>query len=141
MLIQGLSFTYPSYDSVVVDNWLSLPMRFPQSPPTSPAAVRQKRLVLLAYVLHALAPFLILATAIVGVVINYLQRAEAKSPWRDHHDWMIRTFWLGLLGWGLGLLTVGILIGWPILVITGIWWLYRMVRGLLRLSENRPPSA
>lgn len=113
-------------------------MRLPE-PPTSQTAVRQKQLVLLAYVLHVLGPFLVFATAIAGVVINYIQRAEALTPWRDHHDWMIRTFWLSLLGWGLGTLTTVILIGWPILLITGVWWIYRMVRGLLRLSENLPP--
>ena len=100
---------------------------------------RQKQWVLAAYVLQGLGPLLVFASAIAGLVISYLHRGESQGPYRSHHRWLIQTFWWSVLGWFVGVLTTGILLGWLILFVTGIWWLYRMIRGLLRLSENRPP--
>jgi uncharacterized membrane protein len=42
-----------------------------------------------------------------------------------------------LLGSLLGTLTTPIMIGWPILAFTAIWVIYRIVRGFVRLGDNK----
>ncbi len=81
--------------------------------------------------------------SIIAVVLNYLKRADVAGTYLDSHfRWHIRTFWFALI-WMLiaGFLVVtfiGIPFAFIIFVATGIWVLYRMIRGLLRLNKSLP---
>jgi uncharacterized membrane protein len=78
-------------------------------------------------------------TWIVGVIINYVKKEEVAGTWLESHfRWQIRTFWFGLL-WGVigGILTL-VLIGFLVLAADAVWIVYRIVKGWLNLSENRP---
>jgi uncharacterized membrane protein len=86
--------------------------------------------------------------SIIAVVLNYVKRSEARGSWLDSHfRWQIRTFWFGVLWVGLsGLLViltlgVGIVIVWLPLGFVTIWFVYRVVRGWLRLGARRPMYA
>ena len=84
---------------------------------------------------------------VIGVIIAYVKRDEARDTWvASHLRWLIRTFWYSLL-WGLigglVLVTLGIiLIGIPIAILIwavgSIWVLYRVIRGYLLFKDNRP---
>jgi len=107
------------------------------------------------YALHAFSALTGLATAafvvtafltgwpsIIAVIINYVKRSEVRGTWLDSHfSWQIRTFWFALL-WVLVaavlfVTVVGILFAWAIWVITGIWVLYRIIRGWLALVSHK----
>ncbi len=81
--------------------------------------------------------------SIIAVVLNYLKRADVAGTYLDSHfRWHIRTFWFALI-WMLiaGFLVVtfiGIPFAFIIFVATGIWVLYRMIRGLIRLNKSLP---
>jgi uncharacterized membrane protein len=81
--------------------------------------------------------------SIIAVIINYVKRSDVRGTFLDSHfSWQIRTFWFTLL-WLLvaGLLFVtliGIPLSWLLLVVVGIWVLYRIVRGWLALLSRRP---
>jgi uncharacterized membrane protein len=82
--------------------------------------------------------------SIIAVVINYVKRADVAGTWLESHfRWQIRTFWYGALWVGLCLLFVvftlglGMLIAWVPLAIVGIWFIYRIAVGWLRLKERR----
>jgi uncharacterized membrane protein len=81
-------------------------------------------------------------TWIVGVIVNYVKLDDAGGTWLESHfRWQIRTFWWGLL-WGvIGSVLLLILIGWLVLAAAGIWIIYRIVKGAMYLSENRPLPA
>ena len=80
-----------------------------------------KELALLVYVLQAVG-FVIGLTWIVGVIINYVKRDDVRGTWiESHFDWQIKTFWIGLAGWIVGVITVWILIGWLILLAVTVW--------------------
>ena len=92
--------------------------------------------------------FLIGWPSIIAVILNYVKRGEARGTWLESHfSWQIRTFWFGMLWVGLCLLFVvmtlgiGIIVVWVPLIVVTIWFIYRIVRGWLRLSENRPMYA
>lgn len=101
------------------------------------ASLRQ--LTLIIYILYALSWVLGGIPGIVAIVINYLKREEAKDTlYESHFTWQIRTFWWGL-GWAvLGVVTALFVVGFVILVVAGIWVIYRMVKGLLYWNDQKP---
>jgi uncharacterized membrane protein len=110
----------------------------PPAPGAQPATgVDLRTWTIICYVLYLLGCFNGL-TAIIGVVIAYLKRAEAAgTPWASHFDNMITVFWVSLLVFVIGALTVWFLIGFVILGVLFVWFLYRIIRGLVRALDNR----
>ena len=99
-----------------------------------------KNYVFIAYVTYAVG-LLILFTPVVGVIMAYVKRDEAQgSIYVSHIDYLIKTFWVSLVGTVLGTFTTLILIGWLILLVTAIWFIYRVVIGLIKLNEDKPVS-
>ena len=99
-----------------------------------------KNYVFIAYVTYAVG-LLILFTPVVGVIMAYVKRDEAQgSIYASHIDYLIKTFWVSLVGTVLGTFTLLILIGWLILLVTAIWFIYRVVIGLIKLNEDKPVS-
>jgi uncharacterized membrane protein len=123
----------------------------------NPSLVRTTQIV---YALHALGlvigafgaasvlgSFLFGWPSIIAVIINYVKRGEARGTWLESHfDWQIRTFWFALL-WAavvfvvsvpLALVLIGIgtwILGMGVL---GLWAIYRIARGWLRLNDHQP---
>jgi uncharacterized membrane protein len=97
-----------------------------------------KTVVTVVYALQA-AGFFIGITWIVAVVLDYVKKDDAKGTWLESHfRWQIRTFWFGLL-WGvLGAILLLVLVGYFVLLADAIWIVYRIVKGWLNLSENKP---
>ena len=101
----------------------------------------EKSLKTAATVVYALqaAGFFVGITWIAAVVIDYVKRDDAKGTWLEsHYRWQIRTFWWGLLWAIIGSITVLLLVRWVVLAVTAIWIVYRIAKGWLYLSENRP---
>ena len=83
--------------------------------------------------------------SIIAVVINYVKRGDARGTWLESHfDWQIRTFWCALL-WAIvvgvtGFLLAIVLIGFAIwavgLFVLGVWAIYRIAKGWLRLRDG-----
>jgi uncharacterized membrane protein len=105
---------------------------------SAPASESLKTLVAVVYGLQ-LAGFIVAFTPIVGVILNYVKRAEARGTWLESHfSWQIRTFWWSLLWGAAGLALAVVLVGFFILLATAIWVLYRAIRGWVELSEGKP---
>jgi uncharacterized membrane protein len=81
--------------------------------------------------------------SIIAIIISYVKRGEAKGTFLESHfSWQIRTFWWALLWFVIGgLLTItiiGAVIGIPMLIVVGLWVLYRIARGWLALASRKP---
>jgi uncharacterized membrane protein len=80
--------------------------------------------------------------SIIAVILNYAKRGATRGSYLESHfRWQIRTFWFALL-WVLaaGLLAltvVGLPLAWLLAVAVGLWVLYRILRGWLRLGEAK----
>lgn len=106
--------------------------------PLDPTTQSQKTLTIIIYALYA-ASMLLGITAIVAIIINYLKRESVRGTiYESHFTWQIRTFWLGLLWSVIGMITSVIFIGWLVLLATTVWFIYRLVKGFLRLNDNEP---
>lgn len=85
--------------------------------------------------------------SIIAVIINYVKRSDVQGTWLESHfRWQIRTFWFALI-WALLVAAVSIplsviLVGigtWVAgMFILGIWAIYRIARGWLRLNSHQP---
>lgn len=89
------------------------------------------------YVLY-LVGFVIGISALVGIVIAYMNRGKSEAWVETHYTWAIRTFWIGLL---FGLIS-GILmivgIGFILLLAVAVWAVVRIVIGLQSVSRGEP---
>ena len=80
--------------------------------------------------------------SIIAVILNYVKRGEVRGTWLDSHfSWQIRTFWFALLWLAIGAVLFATVIGIPFAVVlwfaTGIWVLYRIIRGWLALPSQK----
>jgi uncharacterized membrane protein len=95
------------------------------------------RIAGIAYALQA-ASFFIAPALFAAAILDYLKRSNARGTWLESHfRWQIRTFWLTLLGFTAGILTLQAGIGYPVLLVTALWLVYRIVRGWLLLAEKK----
>ena len=106
-----------------------------------------KNVVHTMYLLHGLAPFTLWTLAIVAVIIGLMKQNDLRGDYlATHVSWLARTFWFGLLWIAVcGVITfilfitiVGILLLWLPWVILTIWYLYRVIKGWLRLNDGQP---
>lgn len=109
----------------------------PPPPPQQKPAVSDNQLALAVYVLY-LCGFFTAITALVGLIIAYVQFNQADAMLQTHYRFQIRTFWIGLLYLAVGALTAIVIVGFFILLWWFVWTLVRCVKGLLALNENRP---
>jgi uncharacterized membrane protein len=81
--------------------------------------------------------------SIIAVIINYVKRNEVRGTYLDSHfGWQIRTFWYAVLWFLIGAVLIatvlGVVIGVPLLLVAGLWVLYRIVRGWITLADRKP---
>jgi len=126
-----------------------------QLEPVSPPPSSLIRLTYLIYALHIfsaisglLTPALIVTAfltgwpSVIALIMSYIWREDARGSYlASHFTWLIRTFWFTLLWLVIGSVLIatiiGLVIGVPMLLVVGIWVLYRLARGLLALNDRR----
>jgi len=80
--------------------------------------------------------------SIIAIIINYVKRSEVRGTWLDSHfSWQLRTFWYALLWVVIGtaafVTVIGIVVAIVIWIGTGLWVLYRLIRGWMNLSQRK----
>lgn len=104
---------------------------------SQPEKNSSKTLTTVIYALYGVAIFLGI-TAIVAIVMNYVKKEDVQGTiYESHFRWQIRTFWFGMLWSFLAALTLFIGIGFVLLPVVAIWYIYRIVKGFLRLNDGK----
>jgi uncharacterized membrane protein len=80
--------------------------------------------------------------SIIAIIINYVTRANVRGTWLDTHwRWQLRSFWFAALWLFVAGVLAATFIGIPaaimVIVFTGLWVLYRVIRGWLALLDRR----
>lgn len=105
------------------------------------SSVEQDRTwVLAAYVLH-LVGAIAAVPSLIGLLLNYLCRRNCDAVLASHHRWMIRSFWWALLWVLVGLVLLVFVIGWGVMGVAWLWYLYRHIRGLIGLVNGKAMPA
>src|SRR5690606_34351926 len=81
------------------------------------------------------------ASIIASVILAYYKRSDvAGTIYAPHLDWVIRTFWWGLLWMAIsGLLTM-VFIGWITGVVALVWVIFRVIKGWLSHFAGQSPE-
>lgn len=106
---------------------------------------RQGRgITMVAYVLHLLGAVTGILS-VVALIINYVKRGDDGAVVDSHHSWMIHTFWWAILWCAIiavsYMLLVGFIVGGVAFLIVWIWYIYRHVRGLIYLADDKAMPA
>jgi uncharacterized membrane protein len=82
-----------------------------------------------------------IALLLLALIIDFAKRGDAAGTWQaSHFSWRIRSvLWAGLLylltSWLWLLLFVPGWIAWGLI---SLWFLYRIVKGMIRMNDGRP---
>ena len=106
----------------------------------------------ISYVLHlivaigAVLPFAqaSMGLLLVALVIDLFQRGKAVGTWQESHfSWRLRSvIWAGI--WYLVTAPLWLLLvapGWIAWGIVSVWFLYRIVRGMVAMNDGRAVAA
>ena len=78
-------------------------------------------------------------TALIGLVLAYVWKGEPHAEWEtSHYAYLIRSFWLGLIGFGVGLVLAIVLIGFVVWVAVGVLIVVRSVLSLVNAQKQQP---
>ena len=77
-------------------------------------------------------------SALVGIVIAYINRGKAGGWVESHYTWQIRTFWIGLLYSFVSVLLMIVAIGFVLIFAVAIWVIVRCVLGLQAANRDEP---
>jgi uncharacterized membrane protein len=133
------------------------PPRLPLSEAADTSSLRS--IVMLCYVLFLIA-CVNGVTAIIGVIIAYVKRHDAMGTiWESHFNNLVLVFWvmvgatlLFFLSWPIAFgwwfangfvwlwaptAALPLLFGFILFPVLAVWYLYRVIRGLIRAGEER----
>lgn len=115
-------------------------------------------LTIILYVLYIVAIFSAGLLAILALIINYVKRGDVRGTiFESHFTWQIRTFWWYLI-WNIiafvpftfllftgnnGNAFAGVAFGASafcvaVIGLSWVWIVYRAIKGLIRVNDNRP---
>lgn len=81
---------------------------------------------------------------LVALLIDFVKRDDAAGTWQaSHFSWRIRSvLWAGVLYLVTSWLWLLLLVpGWIAWSLISLWFLYRIVKGMVRMNANRPMDA
>jgi uncharacterized membrane protein len=81
---------------------------------------------------------------IIALVIDLVKRGDAEGTWQaNHFSWRIRSvIWAGVLYVvTFPFFLLGLFLFNPAWILISIWFLYRIVRGMLAMSKNQAVDA
>lgn len=111
--------------------------------PEADKGLAQRPLIHLIYGLFALGilSFGLFGPAVIAaVVLAYLKRADmVGTVYAGHIDWVIRTFWWGLLWMVLSAIAAMVFVGILTGVVAMIWIIYRLIKGWLAHCAGETP--
>jgi uncharacterized membrane protein len=77
-------------------------------------------------------------TALVGVIMAYVNRGSAPAWVESHYQFQIRTFWIGLLYFLVSFVTSFVVVGLLLGALSLVWMIVRCVKGLQAASAGAP---
>ncbi|MGH7024283.1 MAG: DUF4870 family protein [Caulobacteraceae bacterium] len=108
------------------------------TPPATAVTHDERQMAFVVYILYLahFVPVIGWVATIVGLVLAYVEEPTAPAWLKSHYKFQIRTFWIGLVYGVVSIVLCFILIGFPLLLATWIWFIVRCALGLSRLLRN-----
>ena len=96
------------------------------------------------YLMHAISPFTLWSLSLIAVIIGAINRDSVRGTWVEtHYSYLLRTFmwglvWLVILTVIFTITVIGIFLLFIPWFFLTVWYLYRVIRGWMRLHDLRP---
>lgn len=104
----------------------------------SEALRSMKTYSMIVYGLYTLGLFLGGLPTLIGLIMAYVKRNDFSGTiYKEHMTLLIRTFWYSLVFSFLGAITTWLYIGFVILFAVCVWYVYRLVRGFVRMHDGK----
>lgn len=99
-----------------------------------------KNLTFLTYILYFIGVVSAGIFSTIGVMLAYIRRKGLENTiFYGHLSYLIKTFWIFIILQIIGFILVKVKgIGILILIVAYIWYIYRLVSGFTKLSDNKP---
>lgn len=86
-----------------------------------------------------LSSFILGITSLVGVVLAYVWKGESHAEWEEsHYQYLINTFWIGLVGGVISVFLMLLLIGFLLLPAVMVLVVVRCVLSLINAQKQQP---
>ncbi|HPZ46870.1 MAG TPA: hypothetical protein PLL44_05820 [Novosphingobium sp.] len=109
----------------------------PTPPPATPGGFDMNRPTIIS--LLYLSSFILGVTALIGVILAFVWKGEPHEDWEEtHYQYLINTFWIGLVGTIVGIVTMIVLVGFLVLLATVALCVVRSVLSLLKAQKREP---
>lgn len=80
----------------------------------------------------------LLGMPFIGLIIALIKKSDAQNTFMaSHFDWQVKTFLYSFIGMIIGGITAFILIGYLVILAVSIWYLYRCIKGILFIIDNK----
>ena len=101
--------------------------------PESPKA-KNVKLIYILYLVNIVVPF----CGLVGLIMAYVNKADAPEWLQSHYQFIIRTFWIGLLYTVIGIILTFIVIGFLVILFALVWMIIRCVKAMGLVDQGQP---
>jgi uncharacterized membrane protein len=109
------------------------------APQPSAPTTEMRTFAIIIYGLYLGALFTGGSTGLVGVILAYVKRGEARGTiWESHVENAIHAFWIWLGLMVLGAATALFGVGFVIMAGAFVYFLYRTIKGLVRAVDDKP---
>jgi uncharacterized membrane protein len=99
---------------------------------------RDRTNLLIVYILFIVGLFSGGLISLAGLIMAYFVKNDADVIAQTHLIFLIRTFWIGLLFGLVGVVLSVIGVGFLILALATIWYLIRVIKGVITFNRNEP---
>jgi uncharacterized membrane protein len=98
-----------------------------------PASIDTARMIYILYLIGIAVGL----TALVGLIMAYVNKDEAPDWLKTHYQFQIRTFWISMLYGFIGFLLIfAFFIGILVIAFVYIWLIVRCVKGMKALDQR-----
>ena len=77
-------------------------------------------------------------TGIIALIMAYVVKDDSEDWLQTHYRFQIRTYWIGLLYIGIGVVFLNTLFSYLIFLFTFVWIIVRCAKGLKQLEKQEP---
>ena len=111
------------------------PLDPPPPPPATSGGFDMNRPTIIS--LLYLSSFILGVTALIGVILAFVWKGEPHEDWEaTHYQYLINTFWIGLVGTIVGIVTMIVLVGFLVLLATMALCIVRSVLSLIKAQKR-----
>ena len=110
------------------------PSPTPPPPPSGGFDMNRPTIISLLY----LSSFILGVTALIGVILAFVWKGEPHEDWEEtHYQYLINTFWIGLVGSVVGVVLTIVLVGFFILLAVMALVVVRSVLSLINAQKRQ----